>query len=111
MAKTVYRSEELLLLDGTKVALKSLSIKKMKEFQARFATLQDDSTDNDSALDGLLDLTEICLSTAEPELAKNREKLEESLDMETMYKIIEVTTGIVLNDPNLIQAVAEALTE
>lgn len=111
MAKTVFRIETLELLDGSQVKLKSLNIKKMKEFQARFASLQNDSTDNDSALDGLLDLTEICLSTAEPELSKDREKLEEVLDMETMYKIIEVTTGIVLNDPNLVQAVAEALTE
>lgn len=110
MAKTVFRVETLELLDGSKITLKSLNIKKTKEFQARFASLQD-SEDTDSALDGLLELTQICLSTAEPELSKDLDRMEEVLDMETMYKIIEVTTGIMLNDPNLIQAVAEALTE
>ena len=42
MAKTVYRSEALSLLDGTTVTLKSLSIKKMKEFQERTSYLNAD---------------------------------------------------------------------
>jgi hypothetical protein len=112
MAKTVFNTEEIELLDGSVVKLRPLNIRKMKEFQTKFAKLQsEDNTDEAKAIDGLLDLAVICLEGPSPELAGDRDKLEDTLDLESMYKVIEVSTGIKLNDPNLIQAVAAMMEE
>jgi hypothetical protein len=116
MAKTVFNVESIELLDGTVVELKPLNIRKMKEFQIRFAELQNETEKENkdgenSFLDGLLELTGICLKGPAPELASDKEKLEDTLDLESIYRIIEVSTGIKLNDPNLVQAVAASLME
>ena len=110
MAKTVFNVETIKLLDDTEITIKPLNIRKMKEFQGRFAELQEEEgTDNQSALDGLVELAAICLVGPAPELAADKEKLEDVLDLESMYRIIEVATGIKLNDPNLVRAVAEMM--
>lgn len=112
MANTVFRSENIELLDGTVVSLRSLSIKNMKIFQKKFSELQTADYDvPEDALDGLLDLAIICLKPSSPDLAADRDRAEDIVDLETMYKIIEVCTGIKLNDPNLVQQVAATLTE
>jgi len=112
MAKTVFNTETIELLDGSTVLLRPLNIKGMKKFQARFAELQkvEDAKD-DEAIDGLVDLAQICLKVNKAEIAEDRDALEETLDLDSMYRIIEVSTGIRLNDPNLVRAVAEALGE
>ena len=114
MAKTVFNTEEIELLDGTVVRLRPLNIRKMKEFQARFAELQADTekeSEEAGFLDGLLELAGICLQGPAPELAADAEKLEDTLDLESIYRIIEISTGIKLNDPNLVQAVAAMMAE
>jgi hypothetical protein len=37
-----------------------------------------------------------------------REHLEDVLDMDTIYKILEITGGLKLNDPKLLEAAEEA---
>lgn len=112
MAKTVFRSETIEFLDGSSSELKSLSIKNMKKFQSKFDELQkaDGQTAID-ALDGLLDLALICLAGTDPEKAADRDWAEDAIDLETMYKVIEVCSGVKLNDPNLVQQVAETLMQ
>jgi hypothetical protein len=46
-----------------------------------------------------------------PDLAGNREALEEALDVPTIWKIIEVCGGIKLGDPNLIAAANKMVGE
>jgi hypothetical protein len=41
-----------------------------------------------------------------PEISE-KEKLEEALDLQSMYKILEVAADIKLNDPNLLTAAQE----
>lgn len=112
MAKTVFRSETIELLDGTAVTLRPLSIKNMRAFQEEFAKMQADSDESevDSALDGLVALAFCCLQQDNKEIAAKKEELEERLDLDSAYKIIEVCAGIKLNDPNLVAA-AQALVD
>ena len=59
----------------------------------------------DEAYDVLLDVVQICIERQVPELAGDREELEDVIDRPTMNKIIEVCTGIDLDaepDPNLL---------
>lgn len=113
MAKTVFKTEEIELLDGSTVRLRPLSIRNMKKFQARFASLQEEASeangDTDTTLEGLLDLAFLCLE--QDNSGGDREELEDRLDLDSTYKVIEVCSGIKLNDPNLIAAANALLTE
>lgn len=64
-----------------------------------------DGTQGESqAFETMLDAAAIGIEDSAPELAGDKEKLEEALDMPTIVKIIEVCGGIKLDDPNLLTA-------
>lgn len=73
----------------------------MKEFQK----IGDEgiAEDNIKSMDLLLSCATIAMKQYNEELA-TKEKLEEVLDLPTVYKIIEVAAGIKLNDPNALAA-------
>lgn len=114
MAKTVYTVTEVELQDGTIVELRPLNIKNLRLFQDKFKEMQsvdgEETLSDDDALSKLVDLVAICLKSKLPELVADRDALEEALDIETMYVVIEKCGGIKLNDPNLVAA-ALAATE
>jgi hypothetical protein len=115
MAKTVFRSETIELLDGTSVTLRPLSIKNMRKFQSAFAEMQTEESaeqDVDAALDSILGLARVCLSQDNKALLDEETEdnsIEDKLDLDSAYKIIEVCSGIKLNDPNLVAAAAAML--
>lgn len=105
MATQVYEVVEIELADGTKLELRPLKIKLLREFMKRFSTgiADTDINDSDDSMDLLVDCVEIAMKQYKPEIAK-KETLEDVLDLPTIYKIIEVASGIKLNDPNLVAA-------
>ena len=60
------------------------------------------SDDNDKSMDILLDCVQIAMEQYKPELAKDRDALEENLDLPTLYKIIEAASGTNLGESNLL---------
>lgn len=107
MATKVYESIELELLDGTKVEVKPLSLKKLRELMKVWSEGTSKQTDEDQFLDLLITCTAIAFKQFSPALAEDRDALEEALDLQTMYKILEVAADIKLNDPNLLEAAKE----
>lgn len=117
MATTVYTTEEITLQDGKSVTLKPLNIKGLRKFMAKmneFAEVKDE----EQGLEILLDAAAICLMKERPDFwdkHKNdgaggySEDAEDTLDMPTVYRILDVCGGVKLNDPNLIAAATEAL--
>lgn len=103
MATKVYEVYEIELQDGTVITLKPLSLKKLREFMVHMGKL-DGTLQEDKAVEVLVDAAAIGIAQSAPELAKDRDKLEEALDMPTIAKIIEVCGGIKLDDPNLLTA-------
>jgi len=100
MATKVYETIDLELQDGTVITVKPLNLKTlrlvMKEWQ---------KTSNIENEDDFLDILIKCTSIAMSQLAPDRaESVEEDLDLQTMYKILEVSADIRLNDPNLMAA-------
>lgn len=109
MATKVYDTAELELQDGTVVTVRPLNIKQLRSFMEIVSKL-DASTDSDN-LDTLLDACAIALSKQVPDLVANRERLEEALDIPTIWKILEIAGGIKMNDPNqLAEAALVGLT-
>jgi hypothetical protein len=123
IATEVYKKEEILLQDGTQVTLMPLPIAKLRRFMKVWEKVNE-LPEGDDGFDIFVDCCGICLErdfkskvedfeglkgTGDDVLSpKYKEYLEETLDMDSIYKIIEVCAGIKLNDPNLVRAALEA---
>jgi len=103
LATTVYDVEEIQLQNGDRVKLKPLSIKQLRKFMAAVQKTQE-STDENETLNILIDACAVALETQLPDLVKDRDALEEALDVPTINRILEVCGGIKMDDPNLIAA-------
>ena len=104
MATTVYDVEEIALQNGDVVKLKPLSISRLRKFMKVMENTQNAGTE-DAALDVLIDACGIALESQLPDLVKDREQLEDALDLPTINRIIKICGGIDLEDPNLLAAV------
>lgn len=125
MATTVYEQTEIALQDGTRVTLKPLAIGRLRRFMKVWESFKDVTDENDISLDIFVECSGIALEGELSDVVPNRfdnkkmteeyrEYLEEVLDMDTIYKIMEVCGGMKLNDPNLLaaaQAAVEAGTD
>lgn len=105
MATQVYETVEVELMDGTALRLRPLKISLLREFMEEFQKISDEdiSTDNIKSMDLLLDCAVIAMKQYNPDVA-TKEQLEDLIDMPTVYKVIEVASGIKLNDPNALAA-------
>jgi hypothetical protein len=105
MATTVYEVVEIELLDGSSVSMKPLKISLLRDFMKEFEKISDPeiSADNVKSMDLLLDCAAIAMKQYKEELS-DKAKLEEVIDLPTIYKVIEVAAGIKLNDPNALAA-------
>lgn len=121
MATTVYTTEEVTLQDGKSVTLRPLNIKGLRKFMAKMQEFTKVENEDDG-LDVLLDAAAICLLRERPDfwvedkfevdgkpVGGYSEAAEDSLDMPTVYTILDVCGGVKLNDPNLIAAATESL--
>jgi hypothetical protein len=122
MATTVYEQVEIALQDGTAVTLKPLAIGRLRRFMSEWERFKDMSEDNDISLDIFIKCSGIALENELKDKIDNRfdpdtkkmteeyqEYLEDVLDMDTIYKIIEICGGMKLNDPNLLAAAQAAV--
>lgn len=130
MATSVYDEVEIALQDNTDVVLKPLPIGQLRRFMAAWKEMADldkhgetDAEKEDYSFTIFVNCAGIALEnqfkalekfdktrgTGKDPLSKEyREYLEEVLDIDTIYKILEVSGGLKLNDPNLLAALEEA---
>lgn len=121
MAETVYDSKVINLQDGREVILVPLAIGRLRRFMkawGEFANIKSE----DEAFDIYINCCGIALEksvkddfnkTANADgilEADYREYLEDVLDMDTIYEILDVCGGLKLNDPKLL-AEAERLAQ
>ena len=86
------------LMDGTELSVRPLKLSLLRPFMAKFALLSEASEDNDKSMDILIDCAQIALKQFKPELAEDREALEDLLDLPTVYQIIDVASGLQNSD-------------
>lgn len=105
MATSVYEIVEVELIDGTKVSMRPLKISLLRDFMKEFQKIGDEKVaeDNIESMNVLLNCAVIAMKQYNEEFA-TKEKLEDIVDLPTVYKIIEVAAGIRLNDPNALAA-------
>lgn len=120
MANTVYNSETIKLQNNTEVTLAPLAIGLLRRFMKAWGEFGDIKEDDD-AFDIYINCAGIALSKqlrddfpepfdSEKTLKDDyREHLEEILDMDTIFKVLEVCGGLKLNDPKLLEAAEAAV--
>ena len=97
MESTIYETTDLILMDGTKISMRPLKISLLRQFMKKFDSITEVAASNDQSMDVLIDCVEIAMQQYSVELASDREKLEDVLDLVMVYKIIEVASGIKLD--------------
>jgi len=90
------------LMDGTKVVARPLKISLLRPFMKKFAEVEAVAQDNEKSMDILVDCVQIALQQYKPDLAEDKKALEEILDLPTVYKIVEVASGVNLRDAELL---------
>lgn len=97
MAEELNKGKEIVLADGESVFIKPLTIKQLRKFMKVAVKLDLDGNLDDDQIDTMLEAASIALEKAAPELAADREKLEEALDMYSFNQILSIAVGA---DPN-----------
>lgn len=96
MATKVYDSGTIKLVDGTEIYLKPLKIKYLREFMDVFELLKA-CKDDEQAIIVLSECATITMKQYYP-IIKNREELEDLVDLPTIYKILDIAAGIKINN-------------
>lgn len=125
MAKQAYQIVPITLQDGTDLTIAPLVIGRLKRFMREWKKFDDIDLEGDptAAFDIYVNCAGISLDKELKKAGKveetkgegddplhpdYREYLEDTLDMDTIFKVMEVCGGLKLNDPNLLRAVTEA---
>ena len=103
MATTVYDVEEIQLQNGATVKLKPLTIKELRKFMVVIQKTAE-VTSEDETLTILIEACAVALEKQLPDLVKDKDAFEDTLDVPTINRILEVCGGIKMDDPNLLAA-------
>lgn len=106
MATVVHEQQELVLIDGTKIKVRPLKISLLRQFMKKFEGLATVQNDNDKSMTLLMECVAIAMEQYKPELG-DVSKLEEVIDLPTVYQIIEAASGINLSDSALLALAQE----
>lgn len=95
MPNTVYESCYIDLVNGEELYITPLKIKYLREFMEIFENVNK-ANDEDETIDILLECGVICMKQFAPEI-KTVDDLEDSIDLKSLYKMIDVCAGIKIN--------------
>lgn len=98
MATKIYEVGTAYLIDGTELELRPLKIKYLREFMEVFDLMKMAKND-DQAIRLLAECARICMKQFYP-LIKTIEELEDSVDLPTIYSILDIAAGIKINNPD-----------
>jgi inhibitor of KinA sporulation pathway (predicted exonuclease) len=98
MATTINEEKEIALVDGSKIKIRPLKISLLRTFMKKFEEIQGVAADNDKSMNILMECVQIAMKQYKPELAEDVSKLEDLLDLPTVYKIVEEASGVRLTD-------------
>lgn len=124
MATKVYNEEVITLQDDREITVRPLPIGRLRRFMAAWEGIENVNNDVEG-FDVFLNCAGISIehefkgqfdslkapASAEGEFLSEEYKayLEDVLDIDTIYKILEVAGGLKLNDPKLLEAAVRAV--
>jgi len=96
MATTVYKNKIIKLVDGTELEIVPLKIKYLREFMEAFEYVKTAKND-DEAIDFLVECVRITMKQYYPDINLTKSDVEDSLDMPTIYTVLDISAGIKIN--------------
>jgi hypothetical protein len=96
MATTIYKSDIIHLFDETEIEIIPLKIKYLREFMIAFDDVKNTKTDDDASAI-LVECVRICMKQYYPQISKTTEDVENNIDMQTIYTILDIAAGIKIN--------------
>jgi hypothetical protein len=96
MATTIYKSAIIYLFDGTELEITPLKIKYLREFMTAFDNVKTTKND-DEAIAALVECVRICMKQYYPEISKTTDDVENSIDLKTIYDVLDIAAGIRIN--------------
>lgn len=92
MATTINEEKKIELFDGTSITIRPLKISLLRDFMKKFEKISEVADDNDKSMNLLMECVAIAMKQYNPELADIK-KLEDLVDLPTVYKIVEEASG------------------
>jgi hypothetical protein len=96
MATSIYEKKDFYLIDGTRVSAAPLKIIYLREFLEVFETIKEAKTD-DQSISVLVKCALVAMKQYFPHI-KTIDDLEDSLDLPTIYNVIDIAAGIKINE-------------
>jgi hypothetical protein len=96
MATETYESKNITLIDGTELTLVPLKIKYLREFMEAFELVKT-ANDDEEAIIFLSNCAAIAMKQYYPKISTISE-LEDSVDLPTIYKILDIAAGIKIDE-------------
>jgi hypothetical protein len=96
MATKIYDVKTIKILDGTRLRITPLKIKYLREFMDVFDFVKT-AKDDEEAISFLAICAAVCMQQYCPELS-DVEKLEDSVDMPTIYTILDIAAGVKIKE-------------
>jgi hypothetical protein len=109
MATTIYESGTVHLLDGTELYITPLKIKYLREFMQSFEMVKEAKGDVES-ISALAECARVCMKQFYPSI-KTIEELEDSVDLPTIYKILDIAAEIKINEDKEDETIKEQAIE
>jgi hypothetical protein len=97
MATTVYNTKNITLQDGVEIELSPLKIKYLRQLMDNFDEVRNAQGDMDAII-ALSKCARICMKQFRPEITHTQEMLEEYVNLQDIYDILDITAGIKIND-------------
>jgi division protein CdvB (Snf7/Vps24/ESCRT-III family) len=93
MTTTINETKVITMIDGTTIEVRPLKISLLRDFMKKFEKIQDVAEDNEKSINLLMECVQIAMKQYNVELSADIKKLEENLDLPTVYKIVEEASG------------------
>lgn len=97
MATTVYNTKNIILQDGVEIELAPLKIKYLRQLMNIFDEVRNSKGDLEAII-ALSKCARVCMKQFRPEITQTQEMLEEYVDLQNIYDILDVTAGIKINE-------------
>lgn len=95
MATEIYTTKDIVLSDGTVLEISPLKIKYLRKIMDNFEHVKNAKGDL-AAISALTECARICMEQFKPEISVSVEVLEEYVDLDTIYDILDIGAGIKL---------------
>ena len=96
MATRIYKNQIIYLFNGKELEIIPLKIRYLREFMEVFENIKEAKSDDES-IAVLVECVRICMKQYCPEISSTVKDIEDNFDMPTIYKILDFSAGIKIN--------------